>query len=87
MCRVRYVQSYRQVERMPFTERFPEASPEAADLLDHLLRWDPGECGLALGLPVRPVLLDARYTVEEALEHPFLEVSTRCESVCCRPHC
>jgi mitogen-activated protein kinase 1/3 len=43
--------------KIPFQKLFPRASPLACDLLDHLLQFDP----------------DRRYTVEQALRHPYLE--------------
>lgn len=43
--------------KVPFQKLFPRASPLACDLLDHLLQFDP----------------ERRYTVEQALRHPYLE--------------
>ena len=42
---------------LSFAQRFPEATAEAIDLLEKLLKFDPSE----------------RITVNEAIEHPFLQ--------------
>ncbi len=43
--------------KVPFSRIFPNASPQALDLLERLLDFDPAK----------------RITVEQALEHPYLE--------------
>ena len=42
--------------KKPFLERFPEANPQAIDLLDRMLQFDA----------------DRRISVEAALEHPYM---------------
>lgn len=53
-----YVRSLEFVERIPFESLYPNASANAIDLLSKLLTIDPRQ----------------RITVDEALEHPYLEV-------------
>ncbi|KNC53240.1 CMGC/MAPK protein kinase [Thecamonas trahens ATCC 50062] len=52
----RYVKSLPHRELIPFAQQFPDASPEALDLLQGLLTFNPAK----------------RLTVEEALAHPYL---------------
>jgi len=52
-----FVQSLPKKSKIPFVEVFPKASPLACDLLDKLLAFEP----------------DDRYSVEQALRHPYLE--------------
>lgn len=44
--------------KVPFTRLFPNANPDALDLLDRMLAFDPSE----------------RISVEEALEHRYLSI-------------
>ena len=44
--------------KRPFTSLFPSANPEALDLLNHMLAFDPS----------------SRISVEQALEHPYLAI-------------
>lgn len=53
-----YVRSLPFMPRIPFKQLFPNANPEALDLLDKMLAFDPAD----------------RITVEEALEHPYLKI-------------
>lgn len=53
-----YVRSLPFVQRIPFESLYPNASAEAVDLLSKLLTIDPRQ----------------RITVDEALEHPYLQV-------------
>lgn len=53
-----YVRNLPFVERVPFESLYPNASANAIDLLNKLLTIDPRQ----------------RITVDEALEHPYLEV-------------
>lgn len=53
-----YVRSLPFMQRIPFKQLFPNANPEALDLLDKMLAFDPSD----------------RITVEEALEHPYLKI-------------
>lgn len=52
----KFVASLPYKERIPFTMRFPKASPLAADLLERMLVFDPAR----------------RISVADALEHPYL---------------
>jgi len=52
-----FVQSLPKKSKIPFVEVFPKASPLACDLLDKLLAFEPED----------------RYSVEQALRHPYLE--------------
>jgi len=51
-----YVKSLPVKPTPDWTKRYPDAGPDAADLLDKLLKFDPNE----------------RCTVEDALNHPYL---------------
>ncbi|GME88240.1 unnamed protein product [[Candida] boidinii] len=53
-----YVRSLPHIEKTPFKQMYPNANDLALDLLDKILIIDPRH----------------RITVEEALEHPYLEV-------------
>jgi mitogen-activated protein kinase 6 len=53
----RYIKSLPATARCNFEKLFPNASPRAIDLIDKMLVLDPAK----------------RITVEEALEHPYLE--------------
>ena len=44
--------------KRPFPSLFPNANPDALDLLDHMLAFDPS----------------SRISVETALEHPYLHI-------------
>ena len=44
--------------KVPFQKLFPQANPQALDLLDRMLAFDPA----------------SRISVEEALEHPYLHI-------------
>lgn len=44
--------------KVPFKQLFPQANPDALDLLDRMLAFDPS----------------SRISVEEALEHPYLHI-------------
>jgi len=44
--------------KRPFPSLFPNANPDALDLLDHMLAFDPS----------------SRISVEAALEHPYLHI-------------
>ncbi|KAJ6805844.1 mitogen-activated protein kinase 6 [Iris pallida] len=67
----RYVRELTQYSRQPFSVRFPEMSPEAIDLLERMLVFDPSR----------------RITVDEALHHPYLASlhSIHDEPVCPAP--
>ncbi|KAJ1565661.1 Mitogen-activated protein kinase, partial [Nowakowskiella sp. JEL0078] len=52
-----YIKSLPKFKKVPFKEMFPQASEQAIDFLENLLHFDPS----------------ARLTVEQALEHPYLE--------------
>lgn len=53
-----YVRNLGYMQKVPFKTIFPGANPDALDLLDRMLAFDPLE----------------RITVEEALEHPYLAI-------------
>lgn len=53
-----YIRSLPPMDKIPFSTLYPNAEPNAIDLLDKLLTLEP----------------DKRITVDEALEHPYLEV-------------
>lgn len=53
-----YVRSLPFMPKIPFQQAFPDASPEALDLLERMLTFDPAD----------------RITVSEALEHPYLRI-------------
>ncbi|KAI9203306.1 kinase-like domain-containing protein [Polychytrium aggregatum] len=52
-----YIRSLRKTPKVPFSHLFPKTNPIALDLLDKLLTFDPA----------------IRMTVEQALEHPYME--------------
>ncbi|CAG8486141.1 8121_t:CDS:10 [Diversispora eburnea] len=54
---LRFVQSLPPREKVPFSQKFPNAEPEALDLLEKMLVFDPKK----------------RITAEEALAHKYLE--------------
>jgi mitogen-activated protein kinase 7 len=64
LCRIgspraqEYVRNLPFMPKRPFHQLFPNANPDALDLLDHMLAFDPS----------------SRISVETALEHPYLEV-------------
>lgn len=64
LCRIgsqraqEYVRSLPIMPKQSFAKAFPNASPEAVDLLEKMLTFDPHD----------------RITVEEALNHPYLRV-------------
>ncbi|KAJ3127855.1 Mitogen-activated protein kinase [Nowakowskiella sp. JEL0407] len=51
-----YIRSLPKMRKVPFSQLYPKATPEALDLLEKLLTFDPA----------------LRITVEEALRHPYL---------------
>ncbi len=53
-----YVRNLPKMPRVPFQTLFPNANPEALDLLDRMLAFDPS----------------SRITVEDALEHRYLQI-------------
>jgi mitogen-activated protein kinase 7 len=53
-----YVRNLPFMPKIPFQRLFPNANPDALDLLDRMLAFDPS----------------ARISVEEALEHPYLAI-------------
>jgi mitogen-activated protein kinase 7 len=53
-----YVRNLPFMAKRPFPSLFPNANPDALDLLNHMLAFDPS----------------SRISVEEALEHPYLHI-------------
>ncbi|EEP82041.1 mitogen-activated protein kinase MKC1 [Uncinocarpus reesii 1704] len=53
-----YVRNLPYMQKVSFQRLFPNANPEALDLLDRMLAFDPS----------------SRISVEEALEHPYLQI-------------
>lgn len=53
-----YVRNLPFMPKVPFQHLFPNANPDALDLLDRMLAFDPS----------------SRISVEEALEHPYLHI-------------
>ncbi|MBE3041116.1 hypothetical protein IMZ48_00710 [Candidatus Bathyarchaeota archaeon] len=53
-----YVRNLPYMPKKPFTTLFPGANPDALDLLDKMLAFDPA----------------SRISVEQALEHPYLQI-------------
>lgn len=53
-----YVRNLPYMPKIPFQRLFPNANPDALDLLDRMLSFDP----------------TSRISVEEALEHPYLHI-------------
>jgi mitogen-activated protein kinase 7 len=53
-----YVRNLPYMAKKPFQQLFPNANPDALDLLDRMLAFDPS----------------SRISVEETLQHPYLEV-------------
>lgn len=53
-----YIHQLGLIPKIPFTDIFPQANPQALDLLEKMLMFDPQE----------------RITVEDALEHPYLSI-------------
>jgi len=53
-----YVRNLPFMPKVPFQRLFPQANPQALDLLDRMLAFDPS----------------SRISVEEALEHPYLHI-------------
>ncbi|EPQ65895.1 Bgt-3401 [Blumeria graminis f. sp. tritici] len=53
-----YVRNLPFMAKRPFTQIFPNANPDALDLLNRMLAFDPA----------------SRISVEEALEHPYLQI-------------
>ncbi|KAI9367490.1 kinase-like domain-containing protein [Aspergillus egyptiacus] len=53
-----YVRNLPFMPKIPFQRLFPNANPDALDLLDRMLAFDPS----------------SRISVEEALEHPYLAI-------------
>lgn len=53
-----YVRNLPYMHKIPFARLFPNANPDALDLLDRMLAFDPS----------------SRISVEEALEHPYLHI-------------
>jgi len=52
-----YIKRLKRKPKVPWSQKFPHVSAEALDLLDKMLRFNP----------------NTRITVDEALEHPYLE--------------
>ncbi|KAK8092824.1 Mitogen-activated protein kinase spm1 [Apiospora kogelbergensis] len=53
-----YVRNLPYMAKKPFASLFPNANPDALDLLDRMLAFDPS----------------SRISVEEALQHPYLKI-------------
>lgn len=53
-----YVRKLPYTPKIPFSQLYPNANPEALDLLERMLTFDPTD----------------RITVQEALEHPYLRI-------------
>jgi mitogen-activated protein kinase 7 len=53
-----YVRNLPFMAKKPFPSLFPNANPDALDLLDRMLAFDPS----------------SRISVEQALEHPYLQI-------------
>lgn len=53
-----YVRNLPYMAKKPFPQLFPQANPDALDLLDRMLAFDPS----------------SRISVEQALEHPYLHI-------------
>lgn len=53
-----YVRNLPYMAKRPFPSLFPNANPDALGLLDHMLAFDPS----------------SRISVEQALEHPYLQI-------------
>lgn len=53
-----YVRNLPYMPKKPFQTLFPNANPDALDLLDRMLAFDPS----------------SRISVEEALQHPYLKI-------------
>jgi mitogen-activated protein kinase 7 len=53
-----YVRNLPYMTKKPFAQLFPQANPDALNLLDRMLAFDPS----------------SRISVEEALEHPYLHI-------------
>lgn len=53
-----YVRNLPFMPKVPFNKLFPQANQDALDLLDRMLAFDPS----------------SRISVEEALEHPYLQI-------------
>ncbi|KAL3235185.1 hypothetical protein RNJ44_02973 [Nakaseomyces bracarensis] len=53
-----YIYQLGYLQKVPFSELYPNGNPDALDLLERMLAFDPQE----------------RITVEEALEHPYLSI-------------
>lgn len=51
-----YIRSLPKTPRVPFSRMYPRATPQALDILDKMLTFDPAK----------------RITVEDALKHPYL---------------
>merc|ERR1711988_945391 len=54
---VEYIKSLPKREKVPFSKLYPKASPEAVDMVDKLLKFNPAE----------------RLTADQALKHPYME--------------
>lgn len=53
-----YIHQLGFIPKIPFAEIYPQANPQALDLLEKMLSFDP----------------EKRITVDEALEHPYLSI-------------